>query len=99
MIETTTKYICDYCENEVSLSEYECGLKININVIIQNPKSYGQQVASQEMNICKNCSERLGIVNSEEYHNYTYSQGSLRNAIGQIRVKIIDMFYKKESEE
>ena len=98
MIETITKYICDYCKNEVSMTEYSQGTKIGIRVELENPKGRCGQVAGQSMNICKTCSEELGIINSEEYHIYTYSQSRLRDTIKKIKTKIIDMFYKQDQQ-
>lgn len=99
MIQTITKHICDYCKSEVSMTEYTQGTKIDIRVSLENPKGGCGQVAGQSMNICKKCSEELGIINSEKYHDYTYSQGRLRDAIGEIKTKIINMFYKKEKDQ
>ena len=96
MIKTITKYICDYCKDEVSMTEYTQGTKITIRVELENPKGGAGQVAGQSMNICKKCSEELGIINKQEYHAYTYSQGRLRDTIGEIKIKIVNMFYKKE---
>lgn len=98
MIETITKYICDYCKNEVSMTEYGQGTKIGIRVELENPKGGAGQVAGQSMNICKSCSEELGIINSEEYHSYMYSQSRLRDTIGKVKIKIVDMFYKKDQQ-
>lgn len=96
MQQTITKYFCDYCKDEVSMTEYIEGTKIDIRVSLANPKGGCGQVAGQSMNICKKCSEELGIVNSEEYHMYTYSQSRLRDTIGKVKTKIVDMFYKKD---
>lgn len=96
MIETITKYICDYCKNEVSYTEYTQGVKISIRAELAHPEGKCGQVAGRSMNICKKCSEELGIVNSEEYHMYTYSQSRLRDTIGKVKTKIVDMFYKKD---
>ena len=47
------------------------------------------------MTLCKKCSEDLGIINTEEYHDYIYSQSRLGDTIEKIKTMIIDMFFKK----
>ena len=89
------KYFCDYCINEMNESEYQQGVKIGVRVDLPNPKGGCGQVAGANMILCKKCSEDLGIVNKNEYHDYTYSQSRLRDTIKEIKNKIIDMLYKK----
>lgn len=95
MQQTINKYFCDYCEDEVSMTEYIEGTKIDIKVSLANPKGGCGQIAGVSMVLCKKCSEKLGIVNAEEYHIYTNSQSRLRNTIEKVKTKIVGMLNKK----
>lgn len=95
MQQTINKYFCDYCKNEVSMTEHIEGTKIDIKVSLVNPKGGCGQVSGVSMVLCKKCSEELGIINSEEYHSYIYSQSRLRDTIKNIKTKIVDMLFKK----
>lgn len=91
---TTVKYSCDYCENEMSKFEYEKAIKITLVVDLPNPKGGCGQHAGIRMVLCDTCSEKIGIVNSEEYHKYTYSQFKLTQVIEKYKTKILDLFKK-----
>ena len=95
MQQTTTKYFCDNCKDEVSMTEYLEGTQIDITVKLANPKGGAGQVAGVRMTLCKKCSEELGIINTQEYHSYNYSQGKLRDTIEKAKTKIISMIYKR----
>lgn len=77
-------------------SEYEQGTKIGIRIDLPNPDGGCGQANGISMILCKECSEGLGIINSREYHSYTYSRSSLKIAIQKVKTKIVDMLLKKE---
>lgn len=95
MQQVINKYFCDYCNAEMGEFEYQQGTKVGVRVDLPNPKGGCGQVAGVSMVICKNCSVDLGIVNCNEYHDYTYSQSKLKNTVKEIKNKIVDMLYKK----
>ena len=84
------KYSCDYCKGEMCQHDYQQGVKITIQVDLPNPKGGCGQASGIEMVLCKVCSEDLGIVNSKEYHDYTYSQSKLKGTIEKFKTKILD---------
>jgi hypothetical protein len=75
--------------------EYEQALKITITADLPHPQGKCGQHGSISMNLCKKCSEEIGIVNSEEYHDYTYSQNRFIDKIRECKTKILKLCSKE----
>jgi hypothetical protein len=83
---------CDNCNEEMSEFEYEQAIKITITADLPHPEGKCGQHCGITMKLCKKCSEELGIVNTEEYHNYTYSQNRFIDKIRECKAKILKMW-------
>jgi sulfur relay (sulfurtransferase) complex TusBCD TusD component (DsrE family) len=75
--------------------EYEQAIKITISADLPNPQGKCGQFGGITMKLCKKCSEELGIINSEEYHNYTYSHSRFISKIKECKTKILKLCFKK----
>lgn len=90
------KYSCDNCKDEMHSWEYMNAVKLSLSIALPNPKGGSGQASHIKMVICEKCTKELGIVNSNEYHGYDYSQSRLSNTFDKIKGKILDMCFKKK---
>lgn len=89
------KYFCDYCNREMSEFEYEQRTRLGVRIDLPNPSGKCGQVAGINMSLCQECTENMGIVNSEEYHDYNYSKGRLTEAIKENKNTLLDVLFRR----
>lgn len=91
MVETITKYYCDYCNKEINEYEYNVGTEIDITVKLPHPEGESGQINGIKMKICNECSEKIGIVNSKKYHSYIDSREELGKTVDKNKINILKL--------
>lgn len=99
MVKTTTKYYCDCCNKEINSYEYEIATEIDITVKLPHPEGGSGELNGVNMKICNECSEKVGIVNSREYHSYIDSKERLGKAIDKNKNSILKLSIKNISKK